>query len=36
MTNRNIEDKMNDTNKDDPYEVEKCGKWINERNLNKV
>ncbi|XP_050573837.1 2-(3-amino-3-carboxypropyl)histidine synthase subunit 2 isoform X1 [Bombus affinis] len=36
MTNRNIEDKMNDTSKDDPYEVEKCGKWINERNLNKV
>lgn len=36
MTNRNIEDKMNDTSKDDSYEVAKCGKWINEHNLNKV
>ncbi|KOX81155.1 Diphthamide biosynthesis protein 2 [Melipona quadrifasciata] len=27
---------MNDISRDDFYAVEKCGKWIDERNLNKV
>ncbi|XP_043521652.1 2-(3-amino-3-carboxypropyl)histidine synthase subunit 2 isoform X2 [Frieseomelitta varia] len=29
-------DKMNDISRDDFYAIEKCGKWIDERNLNKV
>ena len=29
-------DKINDISRDDFYAIEKCGKWIDERNLNKV
>ncbi|CAK9797306.1 2-(3-amino-3-carboxypropyl)histidine synthase subunit 2 [Anthophora quadrimaculata] len=36
MTKISIENKMNDTAEDDFYEVEKCSKWINACNLNKV
>ncbi|XP_017762704.1 PREDICTED: diphthamide biosynthesis protein 2 [Eufriesea mexicana] len=36
MTKQYIVNKMNDTRKDDFYEVEKCGKWIDTHNLNKV
>ncbi|XP_015429435.1 PREDICTED: diphthamide biosynthesis protein 2 [Dufourea novaeangliae] len=36
MSVKITEHKINVTTVDDPYEVEKCGKWIDAYNLNKV
>ncbi|XP_026297533.1 2-(3-amino-3-carboxypropyl)histidine synthase subunit 2 [Apis mellifera] len=36
MIKKNIANKMNDSKKNDFYEMEKCSKWIDAHNLNKV
>lgn len=36
MIKKNIVNKMNDNKKNDFYEMEKCSKWIDAHNLNKV
>ncbi|XP_033340908.2 diphthamide biosynthesis 2 isoform X1 [Megalopta genalis] len=36
MTVKMTQHEINDDTEDDPYEVEKCGKWIDACNLNKI
>lgn len=36
MTVKITEHKVNNAIGNDPYDVEKCGKWIDARNINKV